>query len=113
MACIFCGIINGEVKADLLYEDDYVVGFRDIQPQSPSHTLVVPKKHVSDVLSLSDEAPLISHHIFKAIRHITDAENLSNNGFRVVTNKGDDGGQTVDHLHFHILGGRQLNWPPG
>lgn len=110
--CLFCRIVAGEVPADRVLEDDSVIAFRDINPRAPTHVLVVPKRHVPDAHSLTDaDAPLLGA-LFGALRTIADAEGLEN-GYRVVTNVGPDAGQSVPHLHFHLLGRRRLSWPPG
>ena len=111
--CIFCGIIRGEIETDLVYEDQKMVAFRDINPQAPVHILLVPKKHIRDLLALAGEdAELISHIHLEAAK-LAEKEGLAAGGFRMVLNCGDDGGQTVGHIHFHLLGGRKMKWPPG
>ena len=110
MDCIFCKIANGQMNADIIYQDDYIVAFNDINPQAPTHILVIPKEH-SDNLLNTDPGDL--GHIFKGIKHIVKKLQLDNEGFRVVNNCGENGGQTVEHTHFHILGGRKMLWPPG
>ncbi|MBE6427181.1 MAG: histidine triad nucleotide-binding protein [Planctomycetaceae bacterium] len=109
---IFKKIIDREIPADIVFEDDQCLAFRDISPQAPTHILVIPKKEISAVDALSEEDEALVGHIFLVIRKIAKDEGLSN-GFRVVTNNGLLAGQTVPHLHFHLLGGRPLNWPPG
>jgi histidine triad (HIT) family protein len=113
MACLFCDIAEGKIPANTLIETDRVIAFKDISPQAPTHILVVPKRHVENVLELTDQDPTLSHHLFEVIKSVVETEKLTNSGFRVITNTGADGGQTVPHLHFHILGGRPLSWPPG
>jgi histidine triad (HIT) family protein len=111
-ACIFCKISAGEIPASLLYEDGRVFAFADIAPQAPTHLLVVPRQHVESLgHTAREDAPLLGHLL--AIGTKLAAEQGLNNGFRTVINTGHDGGQTVDHLHIHILGGRQMHWPPG
>lgn len=110
---IFTKIINREIPADIVYEDDQCIAFRDVSPQAPVHILVIPKKPIVNVENISDEdAPLIGH-IWSKIRDIARAEGLAEDGYRVVVNCGANGGQSVDHLHYHLLGGRSLTWPPG
>ena len=102
--CIFCAILAGEIPSGKVYEDEYVYAFRDINPQAPVHVLVVPKKHISCALEIDEENSVYVAKCFEAIAKIAKAEGLEN-GFRVVNNCGEDGGQTVMHLHFHLLGG--------
>ena len=106
--CIFCKIIAGEIPSNRVYEDEAVLAFRDIAPQAPTHILVVPKEHIQDTDGITAENAGLVAHIFEVIPAIAKAEGLAN-GYRVVTNCGADAGQTVPHLHFHILGGKQLN----
>ncbi|SHI70978.1 histidine triad nucleotide-binding protein [Lutispora thermophila] len=111
--CIFCKIVKGEIPCNKVYEDDKVIAFNDINPEAPVHVLVVPKTHIKSIMDLSgDEHQLISH-VFKVISEIAKDLKLSEKGFRIVNNIGEDGGQTVPHIHFHILGGRSMQWPPG
>ena len=105
--CLFCKIIAGEIPSTKVYEDELVYAFRDIAPQAPTHILVVPKIHVEDVNGITAENSAVVAHIFTVIPQIAKAENLEN-GYRVVSNCGADAGQTVQHLHFHILGGKKL-----
>ena len=105
--CLFCKIIAGEIPSTKVYEDELVYAFRDIAPQAPTHILVVPKIHVEDVNGITAENSAVIAHIFTVIPQIAKAENLEN-GYRVVSNCGADAGQTVQHLHFHILGGKKL-----
>lgn len=105
--CIFCKIIAGEIPSTKVYEDDVCLAFRDINPQAPTHILVIPKKHIASVAEISAENSKIVAHLFEKIAEIAKAEGL-NDGFRVVSNCGDHAGQTVHHLHFHILGGKPL-----
>ena len=105
--CLFCRIIAGEIPSTKVYEDDTVLAFRDIAPQAPTHILVIPKAHISGVSAITPENSAEVAHIFEVIPQIAAAEGLSQ-GFRVVSNCGDHAGQTVHHLHFHILGGKEL-----
>lgn len=106
--CLFCKIIAGEIPSTKVYEDETVFAFRDIAPQAPTHILVVPKEHIPDCNGVSAENSAVVAHIFEVIPQIAKAEGLTN-GYRVVSNCGADAGQTVQHLHFHILGGKTLN----
>ena len=108
MDCLFCKIIAGEIPSTKVYEDDQVLAFRDINPQAPTHVLVIPKVHISGCTGVTAENSGVVAHIFEVIPQIARAEGLTN-GYRVVSNCGPDAGQTVPHLHFHILGGRELN----
>ena len=108
--CIFCKIVGGDIPSAKVYEDDYVYAFNDIDPQAPVHIVLVPKKHYDNIKDLDDDKIKIS--IFNAIQKIALDQKLDG-GFRVVCNTGEQGGQTVEHLHFHILSGRNLQWPPG
>jgi len=112
--CIFCKIIDGEIPTTLVYENQYVVAFKDINPEAPTHLLIVPRKHIPTAMDITDEdSKIIMPEIFQAIGHLAKEFDLDQEGFRIVNNCGSDGGQTVNHLHFHLLGGRQLQWPPG
>ncbi len=108
--CIFCKIANKEIPSELVYEDETTVAFRDLSPQAPVHILVIPKAHIKSVADAEDEKLL--GHIARVAAKIAEKENIAA-GFRLVTNVGEDGGQTVEHLHFHLLGGRKMSWPPG
>ena len=105
--CLFCKIIAGEIPSTKVYEDETVFAFRDIAPQAPTHILVIPKAHIDSVNGITAENSAIVAHIFEVIPEIAKAEGLEK-GYRVVSNCGDDAGQTVHHLHFHILGGKKL-----
>ena len=105
--CLFCKIIAGVIPSTKVYEDDSVLAFRDIAPQAPAHILVIPKEHIPSVDGITAENSAIVAHIFEVIPAIAKAEGLAS-GYRVVSNCGDDAGQTVHHLHFHILGGKKL-----
>jgi histidine triad (HIT) family protein len=106
--CIFCRIIRGEIPGDMVYEDSQVVAFRDIQPAAPTHILVVPREHITSISDLQDDDRDIAGALLLAARDIAAREGIVSRGFRVATNVGDWGGQSVDHLHLHILGGRSL-----
>lgn len=106
--CLFCKIIAGDIPSTKVYEDETVLAFRDIAPMAPTHVLVIPKVHISGCNGVDASSSAVVAHIFEVIPKIAEAEGLVN-GYRVVSNCGSDAGQTVPHLHFHILGGRQLN----
>lgn len=108
--CIFCKIADKDIPSAKVYEDEYVYAFNDISPQAPIHIVVIPKKHYDNINLVDDDK--IKCAIFNSIQKIAQEQNLDN-GFRIVCNTGKDGGQTVNHLHFHILAKRQLQWPPG
>lgn len=109
---LFQKIIDREVDADIVHEDDHCVAFRDINPQAPTHILIVPRKPIPSLDDLTEEDRNVVGHLFLAARDIAREEGLRD-GYRTVINCGDDGGQTVYHLHLHVLGGRRLDWPPG
>ena len=111
--CIFCKIINNEIPTTKIYEDNNVLAFNDINPQSPVHILVIPKDHISSMNDIDETNIEILSHIHIAIKNIAKDKNLTEKGYRIVNNCGDQGGQTVNHLHFHLLGGRDMQWPPG
>lgn len=113
MGCIFCDIATKKIPADVVYETDHVLAFRDIHPQAPVHILLIPKAHIADITELADHREDILQYVTSAIKAIVEQFGIKKSGFRVVTNVGSDGGQTVFHLHFHILGGRAMTWPPG
>ncbi len=110
--CLFCKIIKGDVSSQKLYEDDYVYAFADIAPQAPFHAVIVPKIHIKSAEEITPENSIYIAKIFEAVAKIAKDNNLEK-GFRVVNNCGEDGGQTVGHLHFHLLARRYLAWPPG
>jgi histidine triad (HIT) family protein len=110
--CLFCKIVAREIPSDRVYEDDDVVAFRDVAPRAPTHVLVVPRRHVPDAQALTDADDHLVGRLFAAVRRIADDAGLAN-GYRVVTNVGPESGQSVFHLHLHLLGGRPMAWPPG
>ena len=105
--CIFCKIVAGEIPSTKVYEDETVLAFRDINPMAPTHILVIPKAHIPSVAAITPENSAVVSHLFEVIAAVAQQEGLAN-GYRVVSNCGPDAGQTVPHLHFHILGGREL-----
>ncbi len=111
--CLFCRIAAGEIPATIVHEDDQVVAFRDIAPRAPTHLLLIPRRHIDSALALTeDDGPLLGR-LFAVAADIARSEGIADGGYRMVTNIGDWGGQTVHHLHLHLLGGRSLSWPPG
>ena len=111
-ATIFKRIIDGEIPADIVHEDELCLAFADVNPQAPVHLLVIPRKEIRSLDTLDDEDLALVGHLHMVIRNLARERELDN-GYRVVVNCGADGGQTVDHLHFHLLGGRAFQWPPG
>lgn len=111
--CIFCKIGSKEIPAKIVYEDDRILAFHDIEPQAPTHVIVIPKEHIASIAAVSDKHKELLGHIHLSIKEIAEKLGLNESGYRIVNNCGDMGGQTVSHIHFHILGGRQMQWPPG
>jgi histidine triad (HIT) family protein len=111
--CIFCKISANEMKANIVYQDNKVTAFRDIHPAAPTHILIVPNKHIESVNSLEVEDEALIGHIFTTARKIAEQEGISKDGFRIITNSGVNGGQTVFHIHFHLLGGQMMKHPMG
>lgn len=112
MDCLFCKIINGEIPSSKVYEDDTVFAFRDIEPQAPTHILIIPKQHIKSAAEIDESNSAVISHIFEVAAMIAKQEGLDD-GFRIVNNCGDIAGQTVKHLHFHLMGGREFTWPAG
>lgn len=110
--CLFCRIASGEIPSDMVLETPDLVAFRDIDPQAPTHVLVVPRAHFDNVADLAREDAALAASVLQAASDVAQLENLES-GYRVVTNVGSDAGQSVNHVHFHVLGGRALSWPPG
>ena len=111
--CIFCRIATREIPADVLHESDTVMAFRDLNPQAPVHILLIPKEHLASIEDAESQHGGLLADLIQAATHLANAEGISASGWRLVTNVGPDGGQTVFHLHFHLLGGRNMTWPPG
>ena len=110
--CLFCGITSGEVPATIVLESARTLAFRDINPQAPIHVLVIPKEHHANLATLASDASLLAEVAAQA-HEVAQAEGIADTGYRVVFNTGGHGGQTVDHVHAHVLGGRPMSWPPG
>jgi histidine triad (HIT) family protein len=112
-SCLFCDIAAGNVLGDILYQDEQVVAFRDINPKAPVHILVIPRRHISTINELSDGDEAVIGRLFAVAKSLAVDENIAENGYRVVMNCNADGGQSVYHIHLHLLGGRSMLWPPG
>lgn len=112
MSCLFCKIVDGSIPSKSVYQDERCVAFGDINPQAPVHVLVVPREHVASLAHAGEAHTALLGHLFQAAAKVAREKGLAN-GYRVVVNTGADGGQTVDHLHVHVLGGRHMTWPPG
>ena len=111
--CLFCKMVSGEIQPDTVYEDDNVLAFRDLNPQAPTHVLVIPKRHISTINDLnSDDAELVGQ-IYLAAKQVAEIDGIAEDGFRTVMNCNAGAGQTVFHIHLHVLGGRGMQWPPG
>ena len=111
--CLFCKIINGDIAAKKVYENEHIIAFNDIDPKAPIHILVIPKKHIRSINELNSSDINLAGEIILAAKKIAKDQGVDSKGFRVVFNTNDDGGQTVYHIHMHIMGGRQMQWPPG
>ena len=109
--CLFCKIIAGEIPSSKVYEDELCLAFNDIAPQAPTHFLVIPKTHIASVSGINAENSAVVAHIFEVIAKVT--KELGMDSYRIVSNIGEQAGQSVFHLHFHVLGGRDMTWPPG
>lgn len=112
MDCIFCKIVAGEIPSNKAYEDDKVLAFYDLEPQAPIHILIIPKQHITSVADVNGENSAVVAHIFEVAAKLAKELKLDD-GFRIVTNTGDAAGQSVKHLHFHLMGGREFGWPAG
>ncbi len=112
MDCIFCKIVNGEIPSNKAYEDDKVLAFYDLEPQAPVHILVIPKEHITSAAEIDENNSAVVAHIFEVAAKLAKEKGLDN-GFRIVSNAGESAGQSVKHLHFHLMGGRDFGWPAG
>lgn len=110
--CVFCRIIAGEIPAERLHDDDHVIAIRDINPQAPVHILIVPKRHIASLMD-AEGTPSLYARIVEVARTLAQRLGLADRGFRLLVNAGPEGGQAVPHVHFHLLGGRTMGWPPG
>jgi histidine triad (HIT) family protein len=113
MECIFCKVVNNEINASIIYENQDILGFTDINPQAPNHILFIPKKHISTLNDISDDDTLLAGKLIIAAQQYAKKISADENGYRIVMNCNNDGGQTVYHIHLHFLAGRKMNWPPG
>jgi histidine triad (HIT) family protein len=112
MSCLFCKIASGEIPSTAVYQDDRVYAFADINPKAPVHILIVPREHIASLAEATPQQNALLGHLMSVAAEIARNKGLAK-GYRVVVNTGEDGGQTVDHLHLHLMGGRQMTWPPG
>lgn len=111
--CIFCRIVEKQIPSKIVYEDENVLAFHDIDSKAPVHILIIPKEHIPSLNDVNQQNSQVIAHIFSVIVQISENLGVKDSGYRVVTNCGSDAGQSVNHLHFHVLGGRSLTWPPG
>ncbi len=112
MDCLFCKIISGEIKSEIVYNDDEIVGFKDIKPEAPIHLIFIPKKHISKLSEIEEKDVNLKYKLFLRISEYANKSGLKE-GYRVIINCGKQGGQVIPHLHIHLLSGRQMGWPPG
>jgi histidine triad (HIT) family protein len=113
MPCLFCEIVAGRIPAKVVYQDDQVIAFHDISPQAPSHTLIIPKKHITSLVELEPGDDLLIGSLVRKARDLARQAGLEERGFRLIFNCGEDAGYSVYHIHLHLIGGRKLGWPPG
>lgn len=113
MDCLFCKIINQSIPADIVWEDDKVLAFRDVNPQAPTHILVIPRKHIATINDIEPSDHTLIGQLFGTARQLAAQEGLSDDGYRLIMNCNEQGGQTVFHIHLHLMGGRHFSWPPG
>ncbi len=111
--CLFCKIIAGEIPSEFVYEDDNIIAINDINPQAPTHLLIIPRKHISTLNDLTPDDTLLAGQLLQATKNLAAKLGFADNGYRVVINCNEHGGQTVLHIHVHLLGERELTWPPG
>lgn len=113
MSCLFCQIIAGEIPAKIVYQDDTVLAFEDIAPKAPTHILVIPRKHLATVNDLTDTDTAVAGQLVQTAKILAKKLGIAEDGYRLVINCNDQGGQEIHHIHLHLLGGRQMTWPPG
>jgi histidine triad (HIT) family protein len=111
--CLFCRIVAGEIPSSHVYDDDLILAFRDIAPRAPTHILLIPKRHIASALELTEGDALVVGRIFSVAADLARSEGIAEGGYRLISNVGLWGGQSVDHLHVHLMGGRPFQWPPG
>lgn len=111
--CLFCKILDGEIDSDIVHEDDHVVGFRDINPQAPHHVLFIPRRHIATLNDLDEEHAELMGRLFLAAKQYADENSIADEGYRTVVNCNEGAGQSVFHVHLHLLSGRRMEWPPG
>ncbi len=111
--CLFCKILGGDIPADIVYESETAIAFRDINPKAPTHVLIIPRKHIATINEIAEEDQALIGSLYSAAREIAAAQGIAEEGYRAVMNCNEDAGQTVFHIHLHLLGGRALGWPPG
>ena len=111
--CLFCKILDGEIPADIVYESDTAIAFRDINPQAPTHVLIIPRKHIATINDIEEADQGLVGSLYTAAREIAREEGYAESGYRAVMNCNEDAGQTVFHIHLHLLAGRPMGWPPG
>ncbi len=111
--CLFCKILDGEIPADIVYESDTAIAFRDINPQASTHVLIIPRQHIATINDIADSDQAVVGSLYSAAREIAKAEGIADDGYRAVMNCNEAAGQTVFHIHLHLIGGRTLGWPPG
>jgi histidine triad (HIT) family protein len=111
--CVFCKIVSGEAKARIVYQDDDVLAFHDVNPQAPTHVLVIPRKHITSLAEADDADTELLGKLMQCARRVADTLDLGRSGYRVVINNGAGAGQSVLHIHVHVIGGRRMRWPPG
>ena len=111
--CLFCKILSGDIPADIIHESETTIAFRDINPKAPTHVLIIPRKHIATINDISEDEHEIVGSLYSSARTIASAEGIAEEGYRVVMNCNEAAGQTVFHIHLHLLGGRDLGWPPG
>ena len=112
MDCLFCKIVAGEIPADIVFESDNALAFRDINPQAPTHVLVIPRKHIATINDISDDDQALVGSLYTAAREIAAADGIADDGYRTVMNCNESAGQSVFHIHLHVLGGKPMGWPP-
>lgn len=111
--CLFCKILDGDIPADIVYESETAIAFRDINPQAPTHVLIIPRKHIATINEIAEDDQALIGSLYSAAREIAAAQGIAEEGYRAVMNCNEGAGQTVFHIHLHLLGGRDLGWPPG